>query len=146
MPDDVFTLRSPMPVSADELYAWHARPLAFRRRAPPWEDTRVVKQEGAFGADGFRVTLRTNVVGPVSGTWLAESYDFRPGLGFRDRQIEGPFAAFNHNHDFIPNGPDRSFLEDRIEYRVPLGWPGRVLGSGIVKRRLAQVFAVMGRH
>ncbi|AWM40680.1 Epimerase family protein [Gemmata obscuriglobus] len=141
MPDDVFTLRSPMPVSADELYAWHARPLAFRRLAPPWEDTQVVKQEGAFGTEGFRVTLRTNVVGPVSGTWLAESYNFRPGLGFRDRQLEGPFAAFNHNHEFIPNGPDHSFLEDRIEYRVPLGWPGRVLGSGIVKRRLAQVFA-----
>lgn len=141
MPDDVFTLRSPMPVSADELYAWHARPLAFRRLTPPWESTRVVSQTGAFGTDGFRTTVRTRIAGPVNGTWLAEAYDFRPGHGFQDRQLEGPFASFNHPHDFIPNGPSHSFLEDRITYRVPFGWPGRVFGSGIVNRRLASVFA-----
>lgn len=141
MPNETFTLRSPMPVSADELYAWHARPLAFRRLQPPWEDTRVVKQDGAFGTDGFRNTVRTRIAGPINGTWLAESYDFRPGLTFQDRQLEGPFAFWNHRHDFIPNGPNHSFLEDHIEYRVPFGAPGRLFGNGIVRRRLASVFA-----
>lgn len=141
MPDNVFVLRSPMPVSADELYAWHARPLAFRRLAPPWEETQVIKQEGAFGTDGARTTVRTHVVGPIRGTWTAEMYDFRPGRGFQDRQLSGPFARFSHKHEFIPNGANHSFLEDRIEYRVPLGLPGRVFGNGIVRRRLARVFA-----
>src|SRR5262245_50139213 len=105
MPSETFTLRSQMPVSAEELYAWHGRPLAFQRLQPPWEATRVVKQEGAFGTDGLRVTMRTKTVGPLKGEWLAEAYDFQPGRRFQDRQLRGPFAFWNHTHLFIPNGP-----------------------------------------
>ncbi len=141
MPNTTFTLRSPMAVSAQELYEWHARPLAFHRLTPPWEDTRVVKQEGAFGTDGFRATVRTHIVGPLNGTWIAEMYDFQPGRRFQDRELKGPFAFFNHTHDFIPDTPTTSFLEDHIEYRPPFGIPGRVFGNGIVRKRLTKVFA-----
>jgi uncharacterized protein (TIGR01777 family) len=141
MPNATFTLRSPMPVSAEELYAWHARPLAFQRLQPPWESARIVKQEGAFGADGFRLTMRAKTVGPLRAMWLAEAYDFRPGRGFQDRTLKGPLAFWNHTHRMIPDTPESSFLEDHVEYRVPLGAPGRLFGSGMVKRRLAAIFA-----
>jgi uncharacterized protein (TIGR01777 family) len=141
MPDQTFVLRSPMPVSAEELYAWHARPLAFQRLQPPWEDTAVEKQEGAFGTDGYRVTIRTRIAGPIKAAWLAESFDFQPGRRFRDRELKGPFASWLHTHNFIPEGPDASALEDHIEYRTPLGLMGRVFGGGMVHQRLAAMFA-----
>jgi uncharacterized protein (TIGR01777 family) len=144
MPNQTFILRSSMPVSADELYAWHARPLAFQRLQPPWENTTVVKQEGAFGTDGFLITMRTAVVGPFKGTWLAEAFDFRPGVRFQDRELKGPFAFWHHTHNFVPAagpGADASELEDHIEYRPPLGMAGRVFGGGMVRQRLAAVFA-----
>src|SRR5262249_41796731 len=121
MPDATFTLRSPVPVSADELYAWHARPLAFQRLQPPWEGIDIRKTTGAFGTDGYRIEFRTRFFGPVKGTWVADAFDFRPGQGFQDRQAKGPFAFWNHTHRFIPDGPESSFLEDHIEYRPPLG-------------------------
>lgn len=136
-----FTLRSPVPASADDLYAWHARPLALPRLTPPWEDVRVVAKDGSFGADGYRVTLRAGVLGPVEGTWVAEHHGFVPGREFRDRQLRGPFAAWEHTHRFIPDGPDSSFLEDHVEYRLPLGGLGRLAGGGLVRRRLAAMFA-----
>ena len=40
----------------------------------------------------------------------------------------------------IPDGPDRSFLENHIEYRLPLGPFGRWFRDG-VQRRLARMFA-----
>ena len=141
MPNSTFTLRSPMPVSADAVYAWHARPLAFQRLQPPWENTSVVNQEGAFGTDGFRITMRTGLLGPVKGTWLAEAYAFQPGRQFQDRELRGPFAFWNHTHRFVPDTPNTSFLEEHIEYRVPLGLPGRLVAGGMVRRRLAAVFA-----
>ena len=141
MPNSTFALRSPMPASADEVYAWHARPLAFQRLQPPWEDTTVVRQEGAFGTDGFRTTMRAGLFGPVNGTWLAEVYDFRPGRQFQDRELNGPFAFWNHTHRFVPDTPTTSFLEEHIEYRVPFGLPGRLVAGGMVKRRLAAMFA-----
>lgn len=141
MPNQTFTLRSSMPVSAEELYAWHARPLAFVRLQPPWEEARITKQEGAFGTDGFRLTMRTRTVGPLHGTWVADAFDFQPGRRFQDRCVSGPFPYWNHTHLMTPNGENASQLEDLIEYRVPLGLPGRVFGGGMVRRRLAAIFA-----
>ncbi|HUR54939.1 MAG TPA: NAD-dependent epimerase/dehydratase family protein, partial [Gemmataceae bacterium] len=140
MPNATFTMRSPMPASADELYAWHARPGAFQRLQPPWESIRIVGSAGEFGTDGFRVEFRTSLLGPVKGTWLAEAYDFRPGMQFRDRQLKGPFASWDHTHSFIADGPDKSFLDDRIEYRVPGGLPGQFLAGRLVRKRLEAVF------
>ena len=103
MSNQTFTLRSPMPVSAEELYAWHARPLAFQRLQPPWEDARITKQEGAFGTDGFRLTMRTKTVGPLGATWVADAFDFQPGRRFQDRCLSGPFPFWNHTHLMIPD-------------------------------------------
>ncbi|VTT97067.1 nucleoside-diphosphate sugar epimerase : Nucleoside-diphosphate sugar epimerase OS=Cystobacter violaceus Cb vi76 GN=Q664_13690 PE=4 SV=1: Polyketide_cyc: Epimerase: DUF1731 [Gemmataceae bacterium] len=141
MSDATFTLRSPMPVSADELYAWHGRPLAFQRLQPPWEHVEQTASRGAFGTAGHRVEMRTALFGPVTAAWVAELYDFQPGRQFRDRQVKGPFAAWNHTHRFIPDGPNASLLEDHIEYRVPLGSVGDVFGGGMVRRRLEAMFA-----
>ncbi|MBA4063494.1 MAG: TIGR01777 family protein [Isosphaera sp.] len=140
MPDATFTLRSAMPAPADELYAWHARPGAFRRLQPPWEAAEVTDARGRFGDEKYTLTLRTTVLGPFKGTWVAEAFGFRPGRQFEDRQLKGPFAAWHHTHRFIPDGPDRSFLEDHIAYRLPLGAVGRLFGSGTVRRRLAAMF------
>jgi len=141
MPNSTFTLRSPMPVSADELYAWHSRPLAFQRLQPPWERVEMKSSQGAFGTDGHRMEIRTPILGPIKSTWLAEVYDFQPGKQFQDRQLKGPFAFWHHTHRFVADGPNASFLEDDIEYRVPMGPLGRLFGGGIVRRKLATMFA-----
>lgn len=141
MPNATFTLRSPMPVSADELYAWHGRPLAFQRLQPPWERIDITSISGSFGTAGHRVEFLTRLFGPLKGRWVADVYDFQPGRGFQDRQVKGPFAFWNHTHRFIPDGPESSFLEDHIEYRLPLGMLGRLFGNGMIRRRLAAVFA-----
>lgn len=141
MPNETFTLRSAMPASAGELYAWHASPAAFPRLNPPWETAELVHQDGRFGAAPYRVTVRTPVVGPFRGRFVSEAYDFRPGEGFQDKQITGPFAEWNHTHRTIADGPDASFLEDHVEYRLPLGMAGAVFGAGIVRDRLEAMFA-----
>ena len=141
MPDEIFTLRSAMPVSAAELYAWHARPGAFLRLNPPWERVEVTVAEGAFGTTPYRVTVRTPILGPIKARLVSEAFDFRPGEGFCDKQIRGPFASWLHTHRMIPDGPATSFLEDHIEYRLPLGPLGAIFGAGMVHDRLAAMFA-----
>jgi uncharacterized protein (TIGR01777 family) len=141
MPNATFSLRSPMPVSAEELYAWHSRPLAFQRLQPPWEHIDIVKTSGAFGTDGYQIEFRTKLLGPIKGTWIADAFDFQPGKQFQDRQLKGPFAYWNHTHRMIPDSSNSSFLEEFIEYLAPFGVLGRLFGGGMMRRRLAAVFA-----
>jgi ligand-binding SRPBCC domain-containing protein len=54
--------------------------------------------------------------------------------------VSGPFRLWQHTHLFIPDGANRSWLEDRVEYEFPLGWLGKLLAGGYTRRRLAHMF------
>lgn len=139
MSDSVFTRSVDLPVSAAAALAWHERSGAFERLAPPWESVTVVARQGGV-RDGGTATLRTRV-GPLALTWEAEHFDYQPGRQFRDRQRRGPFARWDHRHLFAPDGPDRCVLTDRIEYALPLGPLGALLGGPAIRAKLARMFA-----
>ncbi len=133
----VFTRRSTLAASAEEVFLWHARPGAFERLTPPWDETRVVSRTGGV-EDGARVTLRVPV-GPTATRWVAEHRDVEPGRGFRDVQVEGPFARWSHRHSMQPAGAS-SVLEDRIEYALPAGPAGELVAGAFVRRKLHAAF------
>lgn len=127
-----------MPVPADELWRWHRRPGALERLTPPWESVSVLEQ-GAALADGTvtRFVLR---LGPLAIHWTARHEGSIEGRRFRDVQVRGPFASWEHTHAFIPDG-DRSLLDDRIRYRLPLHPLGGIAAGRLVRSRLERMFA-----
>ena len=139
MPQDLlFDKRSPMPASAEELFAWHTRPGAFARLAPPWQRFEVVGGTPEV-AEGSRVVLRL-AKGPLRVRWVAEHRNVRPGAGFRDVQVRGPFALWEHDHLFEDSAAGGATLHDRIRFRPPAGALGRLLMEGNLRRDLKSTF------
>jgi ligand-binding SRPBCC domain-containing protein len=74
---------------------------------------------------------------------LIESFD--PPVFFRDRMLEGRFAAFHHDHRFTDRGNGPVLLQDELQFAMPLGWAGDLVGRlivaphirGLLRRRLA---------
>ncbi len=131
--------RTRLPVSAEEAFAWHARRGALRRLIPPWQDVRLL--EGGQGIeDGSRVELQLRF-GPMPIRWVAEHQDCRPPHEFRDVQIHGPMAHWEHVHRFDSTGPTQCFLEDHVQYALPLGPLGRTADAAWVRRQLDRMFA-----
>jgi hypothetical protein len=77
--------------------------------------------------------------GPARLSWEAEHRDLIEGRQFRDVQIRGPFAAWDHLHRMQPNG-EGCILEDRIEYALPAGAAGRLVAGGFVHDKLERLF------
>ena len=139
MSDQIFEKTSPIEASAQELYAWHSRPGAFTRLSPPWQQVRLLA--GSTGLrEGSRVVLELKS-GPFRRIWKAEHRNVRPGLGFQDIQLEGPFAQWEHTHEFSPVNDTSSELRDRISYKLPAGTIGNLAGKDFVRRQLERVFA-----
>ena len=131
--------RSAMPVSREELFAWHSRPGAFDRLAPPWETLRVIERGGGIEAGGFlHMALKK---GPLWLRWDAEHTDYDPPGRFVDRQVRGPFAEWVHEHLCLESGGGRSELHDRVTYRLPGGALGQALGGAKASRDLRRLFA-----
>jgi len=131
--------RSPMPVSAEALFAWHERPGAFERLTPGFQPARVLARSGGI-TDGSRVTLAVPV-GPATTTWEMEHVGYRRGLEFRDVQRRGPFAAWEHVHRMEPQTDGTSVLEDTIRYALPLPPFGALVADAFTRASLERLLA-----
>lgn len=128
--------------SAGEVFAWHERPGALERLTPPW--IRVSVPERTDGIrDGARVTLLIRK-GPFAIPWVVEHRDYQPGRQFKDVQLHGPFAQWEHTHNFDQDGA-ACYLQDRVEYRLPFGAAGRWLGEHYVRSELERLFVYRHR-
>lgn len=126
-----------MPVSADELCAWHGREGAFERLNPPFAPVRVEERSGGLEA-GARTVV--SGVGPLGSRWVAQHTAYEPGRMFRDEQVSGPFKKWIHTHRFEPKSEGTSELIDSIEYELPLGGLGSFFGGPFTKSTLERMF------
>ncbi|MGH9746558.1 MAG: SRPBCC family protein [Candidatus Acidiferrales bacterium] len=135
---NIFTAETTINAPAEDVFRWHAEPGALERLTPPWEPLEVVQRAPGV-RDGDRGILRVRV-GPFRVRWEFEHRDYIEGRQFRDVQIAGPFRRWDHTHRITPTGSGACRLEDRIEYELPLGIFGNLLGAWFVRKKLKKLF------
>ncbi len=134
---EIFTRRTWIEAPATAVFRWHAEPGALARLTPPWEKVEIL-EEGTL-KDGAEVELRVRI-GPLSLPWVARIEGVVPGQSFRDVQVRGPFARWEHTHQMESAGPGSCWLVDRVVYVPPFGMLGRWLGGRLVRSRLERMF------
>ena len=140
---ETFIHRTRINAPADEVFRWHTRPGALERLTPPWAPVEMVARSGGV-TNGALAVLRLRF-GPLSQYWVAEHRDYEENRQFRDVQVSGPFAHWVHTHRFEPDGPSACYLEDHIEYALPLGRMGQFGGGTMVRRKLERMFTYRHR-
>ena len=133
----IYEKRSTLPTTAPVLFAWHTRPGAFERLAPPWEHMRVLARYGGI-ADGSRVTLELRR-GPMKVRWEALHRDFVEGVQFKYEQVAGPFKRWIHTHRVEPADGGATLI-DVVDYALPLGPLGALAGGVMAKRLFDRLF------
>ncbi|MCA9243845.1 MAG: TIGR01777 family oxidoreductase [Phycisphaerales bacterium] len=116
----LFEKRSVLPLAAEQVFDWHARPGALERLIPPIDDVRIVERKGTI-RPGDSVVLDIKK-GPLRFTVRAEHGEWEPGRSFTDRMTQGPFSEWRHLHEFSPMSDSMCEMIDRIYYR-----PGALL-------------------
>jgi uncharacterized protein len=136
--DLAFSAHRTLPFDVAKVFAWHERPGALSRLTPPWAQSEVLRRVGTIH-DGNTTTLRVKA-GPLHFEWEARHFDFVDGVVFKDEQVRGPFSKWIHEHRFSADEKG-TLAEDRIDYRLPGGAVGEVLGRASVEKMLQRLFA-----
>lgn len=137
--DETFLKRSRIPASAGEVFRWHLRPEALPELTPPWEPAELVERTGGPDRVGSRVVLKVGPR-PFGIRWVAEHTGFERDRWFRDVQVKGPFARWEHTHTMEPDGPHACWLEDRIVWALPLAPLSHWIAAGFVRRKIERMF------
>lgn len=135
--DQRLTKSTKFEVSQETLAEWHFRAGAIHRLIPPWERI-LVREEAAPLVNGARARIDI-CKGPLRLHLVALHEEVKRGESFVDVQESGPFAAWRHQHRFLPRDSG-STLEDDICYRLPFGPLGAVIGIPF-RKELARQFA-----
>ena len=140
----LFRHQSRLPFAPEQVFAWHARPGAQDRLAPPWAIPRIRERRGTI-RDGDEVVMEL-AKGPLHLTWHLRHRDFEEGRRFTDEQVRGPFQRWVHVHDFEPDGEGGTLLRDEIEWEPPLKGGVDALAAPVVERELERLFAFRERR
>ena len=136
-----FDYQSTIKAPAAMVFDWHHDPAVIEKLIPPWEPVTVVGKAARIDESGSRTTLKITQLGFIPLYWVAEHRNYQPGHSFQDIQIKGPFAHWCHTHSVESIDEHSCNYIDRIEYELPLGWLGGLMGDWLVRQKLKKMFA-----
>ncbi len=90
--------------------------------------------------EGMLIRYKVSPIKGIKLGWTSEITKIKPREYFIDKQLEGPFKYWHHEHHFkeTPNGVE---LRDVLYYRVPFGIFGKILHKPLVRKKLNAIFA-----
>jgi len=135
---EVFNFKSRMPASVEQVFAWHERPGAFERLAPPWVRMEVAERTDGI-ENGARVKMHVTY-GPVNTTWTVEHKDYIKNEQFCDFQVHGPLAWYEQLHRFVAESAHSSLIDDTITYQLPAGMAGEFAGNMVMHVEFERLF------
>ncbi len=138
MKKGLFIKKTKFKGSPDDLFKWHERPGALERLSPPWDPVEVISRNGGI-KEGGKVKMYMKA-GPVKYIWKALHTEYEEGKYFRDIMEKGPLSEWSHTHSFIKNDENNSFLEDKIQFALPLKTHGINFFKRFIKKNLDSIF------
>ena len=143
MADHVLEARLWLGRPRPDVFAFFADPANLARLTPPTFGVRLLTRAPVMAA-GAVLDYRLSWYG-VPIRWRAFVREFDPPYRFLDVQLRGPYARWEHRHRFLEEDGG-TVVEDRVVYRLPLGFVGRALHAATVGRQLRAVWAYRTRQ
>lgn len=128
-----------LPISMDEAWFFLSNPANLKEITPKYMSFDIIS-----GADRpmFSGQIIQYIVTPILGiktTWVTEITHVVAKEYFVDEQRFGPYALWHHKH-FIKPIKGGVEMEDIIDYKLPLGFLGRLVHPFLVKPKLTEIF------
>jgi ligand-binding SRPBCC domain-containing protein len=123
----------------EECFAFFADAANLEALTPPSLHFGILTPLPIRMRTGAHIESRLRLLG-VPFSWLTRIEDWRPGLGFTDTQLRGPYRRWVHRHTFAAAGGGTSVRDD-VEYQLPLAPWSDLVHTALVRPQLRHVFA-----
>ena len=125
-----------VPTSLDETFSFFSDAFNLEKLTPAWLNFHI----RAEGPMKMRAGLEIDYAIVLHGfpiPWKTVIDVWEPGVRFVDRQINGPYVWWNHEHDFEAAAGGGTRVIDHVEFVPRL----RLFTSRFVRRDVERIFA-----
>jgi ligand-binding SRPBCC domain-containing protein len=135
-----FSTQQYLPLTPGQAWDFFSTPLNLPGITPPDLGLRIINPENPDSIyDGMRIDYIVRPVFYIPLKWKTGISGIRPNAEFTDTQLSGPYAKWEHHHQFVPVG-DGTLMIDQVTYRVPFGMMGRLLNRLFVRKKIEAIF------
>ena len=126
-----------------EVFGFFKSPRNLEVITPPWLGFRILGLSDHEVREGTRISYRLRLHG-IPLRWESRITEYAENARFADEQVTGPYRYWYHRHLFraVPGGVA---IDDVVEYRLPLGFLGRIAHVAFVRRQLGDIFDFRAR-
>ena len=129
-----------IPISIEAAWEFFSNPANLQAITPPKMRFRIISTY--HGDRMYPGQIIEYKVAPVAGLplyWMTEITHVESRKYFVDEQRFGPYALWHHQHHFkeIAGGVE---MTDIVNYRMPLGFIGRIVNGLFVRNELKTIF------
>jgi ligand-binding SRPBCC domain-containing protein len=135
----VLERRQRLELPASRAFEFYGDALNLEAITPPWLGFRVITPGPIEMRRGALIEYRLRLHG-VPVRWQTRIAAWEPPVRFVDVQVRGPYALWEHTHEFQPVGDGAVVIRDRVRYALPCGLVGRLAHSLFVRRDLQRIF------
>lgn len=127
------------PIDIKAAWDFFSSPDNLNDITPPELRFETLSDPPAHFYPGLMIVYRLSLLKGFSFEWVTEIVHVREPEYFVDEQRHGPYALWHHEHHFreVEGGVE---MEDKVCYKLPLGWPGNLFHGLLVKPRLKRIF------
>tara|TARA_R110002096_G_scaffold42143_4_gene113667 strand:+ start:95022 stop:96530 length:1509 start_codon:yes stop_codon:yes gene_type:complete len=141
----IYELRQETVVHApiDQVSAFFSQAENLGLLTPPNVDFSITSETPIEMSKGAEISY-TIKIGKLPISWKTRIEAWEPEKRFVDAQMKGPYRCWWHQHTFRAAG-NRTIMEDRVLYALPLGILGRIAHRLKVSRMLLEIFTYRTR-
>lgn len=137
----IYTLRVSqwLNISMNEAWEFFSSPGNLAKITPPHMGFVITSGNPAKMFAGQIITYKVSPFPGIKTNWVTEITHVDEQQYFVDEQRFGPYSMWHHEHHFEiqDNG---ILMTDRVSYKLPFGFLGKIAHWLFVKKQLQQIF------
>jgi ligand-binding SRPBCC domain-containing protein len=127
-----------LPLSRGRIFDFFSDARNLEKITPPELHFRILTPLPIQMGAGTRINYRLRLYG-IPLHWKTEITRWHPPEEFIDEQRAGPYALWIHRHLFREEGKEKTLIEDRVDYSLPL-YPLGQMALPLVRWQLRRIF------
>lgn len=128
-----------LPISLEEAWDFLSDPKNLKTITPDYMSFDILTEDLGKMYPGQIIQYIVTPIFKIKTHWVTEITQVKHLHYFVDEQRFGPYSMWHHKH-FIREIPGGVEMEDIIDYKIPLGFLGRLMYPILVKPKLKEIF------
>ena len=128
-----------MQISIKEAWAFFSSPSNLSNITPESMGFIITSAPTGEMHPGQIITYKVSPFPGYTTNWITEITHVSEGSLFVDEQRFGPYKMWHHEHHFETQA-DGVLMTDRVSYKLPFGFIGRIAHALFVRKQIIKIF------